>query len=248
MRRPAGCITGRPLASVRRQQVTQRRSPCCGIGSRCSSHRSSVRQSSSPRRSGSRSTRRTSVPGPVHRGRPGGRRAQDRQGEALGPEVRRGPASRPRPRRRGPSASSSAAPVRSRHQPPTTSSTTRRRVRTMADPVDAIVSPQGGVWVLTRDGVVRTYDPGEAGRRAHLRRHQAEPATPAPCLSSSAFPSGRPPSADPRRPAQDVDEAAGRVVRRAGSRSTMDEARSARRSTPVPCSCGTAVDELRPHS
>lgn len=28
----------------------------------------------------------------------------------------------------------------------------------MADPVDAIVAPQGGVWVLTRDGGVRTYD------------------------------------------------------------------------------------------
>ena len=32
----------------------------------------------------------------------------------------------------------------------------------MADPVDAIVSPQGGVWVLTRDGGVRTYDPTKA--------------------------------------------------------------------------------------
>lgn len=32
----------------------------------------------------------------------------------------------------------------------------------MADPVDAIVSPQGGVWVLTRDGGVRTYDPTTA--------------------------------------------------------------------------------------
>lgn len=32
----------------------------------------------------------------------------------------------------------------------------------MADPADAIVSPQGGVWVLTRDGGVRTYDPTEA--------------------------------------------------------------------------------------
>lgn len=29
----------------------------------------------------------------------------------------------------------------------------------MADPVDALVAPQGGVWVLTRDGGVRTYDP-----------------------------------------------------------------------------------------
>lgn len=29
----------------------------------------------------------------------------------------------------------------------------------MADPVGAIASPQGGVWVLTRDGGVRTYDP-----------------------------------------------------------------------------------------
>lgn len=29
----------------------------------------------------------------------------------------------------------------------------------MAEPVDAIAAPQGGVWVLTRDGGVRTYDP-----------------------------------------------------------------------------------------
>ena len=28
----------------------------------------------------------------------------------------------------------------------------------MTEPVDAIVSPQGGIWVLTRDGGVRTYD------------------------------------------------------------------------------------------
>jgi hypothetical protein len=28
----------------------------------------------------------------------------------------------------------------------------------MAEPVDAVGSPQGGVWVLTRDGGVRTYD------------------------------------------------------------------------------------------
>lgn len=28
----------------------------------------------------------------------------------------------------------------------------------MAEPVDGIPSPQGGVWVLTRDGGVRTYD------------------------------------------------------------------------------------------
>jgi hypothetical protein len=31
----------------------------------------------------------------------------------------------------------------------------------MADPVDAVCSPQGGVWVLTRDGGVRTYDHAE---------------------------------------------------------------------------------------
>lgn len=28
----------------------------------------------------------------------------------------------------------------------------------MTEPVDAVASPQGGVWVLTRDGGVRTYD------------------------------------------------------------------------------------------
>lgn len=32
----------------------------------------------------------------------------------------------------------------------------------MAEPVSAICSPQGGVWVLTRDGGVRTYDPTNA--------------------------------------------------------------------------------------
>ncbi len=30
------------------------------------------------------------------------------------------------------------------------------------EPVDAIPSPQGGVWVLTRDGGIRTYDPNNA--------------------------------------------------------------------------------------
>jgi hypothetical protein len=31
----------------------------------------------------------------------------------------------------------------------------------MADPVDGMCSPQGGVWVLTRDGGVRSYDHAE---------------------------------------------------------------------------------------
>lgn len=32
----------------------------------------------------------------------------------------------------------------------------------MSEPVDALVAPQGGVWVLTRDGGVRTYDSNDA--------------------------------------------------------------------------------------
>ena len=43
----------------------------------------------------------------------------------------------------------------------------------MADPVDALVSPQGGVWVLTRDGGIRTYD--DTGRTPYLGSYPGLP-------------------------------------------------------------------------
>jgi hypothetical protein len=50
--------------------------------------------------------------------------------------------------------------VAPKHAPTTNEkvSDTDGRELLVAEPVDAMCSPQGGVWVLTRDGGVRTYD------------------------------------------------------------------------------------------